>query len=60
VQSLRGGDSKARVYRQQAGQGGGPLLRGIVRLRLCFADETGRPRNAVTGERIAQSRAGQK
>ena len=41
VQSLRGGDSKTRAYRQMQVAGRNPFLRRAVRPRLCVADEPG-------------------
>ena len=54
VQSLRGGDAKARAYRQQEVKAAIRFCE-VVRLRLCFADEPGgrecRNRRAQAGAR---------
>ena len=51
VQSLRGGDTKTRSLPADAGPGGDPLLRSVVRPRLCVADEPG---GRERGDRRAQ------
>jgi len=50
VQSLRGGDAKTRAYREMQVKAAVRFLRGIVRPRLCLADEQA-AENALTGDR---------
>ena len=55
VQALRGGEGKGRALPAGAGPGRGhPLLRRVVRRRLCVADEQG---GRERGDRRTQIRA---